>query len=290
MARNRLSTLFFAGFLAACGNSNSGAEQVQEDPPAARLPTSIRGIDVSGLGRLERAAFFEVITDVLSPCGEAYSVYRCVDEQKSCGQCVPAARFMLRLAREGYAKADMRKAFRNRYARDTLKEIDLADSPVRGSPMAPITIVEFADFECPYCREVDPVLAQIVREFDGRVRLVYKYFPLPSHPHGVQAAAAASAADEQGKFWEIHDALFEHQRNLEPAEIATYLQAAGVDLPRYARVLNEGTTTARVQRDLDLGHRIGVSGTPSIFINGRPYDLQMDVESFRAYIQEELDR
>lgn len=289
MARNRLSTLLFAFVLAACGN-NGTTEQPADDPPRAPLPNALRGMDLSGLGRAEKTAFFELVTDVLSPCGEAYSVHRCVEEQKACGQCVPAARFLLRLAREGYSKSDMRKAFRNRYARETLKEIDLEGSPVRGSPMAPITIVEFADFECPYCREVDPVLAQVVREFDGRVRLVFKYFPLPGHPHGLPAATAAATADEQGKFWEVHDALFEHQRNLEPAEIATYLQAAGVDLPRYANVLNSGAPAARVQRDIDLGHRIGVDGTPSIFINGRRYDLQMDLESLRAYIQEELDR
>lgn len=258
--------------------------------PPPQLPTSLRGIDVSSLTGSQKASFFSVVTDVLSPCGEAFSVARCVEEQKSCGQCVPAARFLLRLAREDYAKSDMRAAYRNRYGRDTAVTIDLTGSPVLGSPMAPITIVEFADFECPYCREVDPVLKQLVREFDGRVRLVFKYFPLPSHPHGLAAARAAAAADEQGKFWEIHDALFEHQRELEPTQIATYLQAANIDLERYARVLNNEATSGQIQRDIDIGHRIGVRGTPSIFINGRRYDMSMDLESLRAYIQEELDR
>jgi protein-disulfide isomerase len=291
MARIRFSTLLLATLLAACGGTE--ADPGTEDPPRAPLPTTLRGIDVSGLDRDQREVFFSVVTDVLSPCGEAFSVARCVDEQKSCGSCVPAARFLLRLASEDRSKADLRGAYRDRYARDTVKEIDLEGSPVRGSPMAPITMVEFADFECPYCGELDPVLTELVRIFDGRVRLVFKQFPLPSHPHALSAARAAVAADEQGKFWEIHDALFAHQRALEPVQIAGYLQAAGIDLPRYAVALNGPDTNARVQRDIDLGHRIGVDGTPSLFINGRQYDIQKlggELPQLRAYIEEELER
>lgn len=144
---------------------------------------------------------------------------------------------------------------------------------VAGSDDAPITLVEYGDYECPYCGRAYPIVKAVQRELGAQLRFVFRNFPLAeTHPHARHAAAAAEAAAEQGKFWEMHDMLFEHQRALEDDDLVRYAELLGVDAERVARELKEGTYAKRVRDDFRSGVRSGVNGTPSFFINGERYE------------------
>jgi protein-disulfide isomerase len=154
--------------------------------------------------------------------------------------------------------------------------------------MAPITIVEFSDFECPFCGMTHPILERVLAENEGRVKLIFMHYPLDGHEHAQPAARAAVAAQSQGKFWEMHDLLFENQRALEAEDIERYAEEIGLDMTRFRADLQSDATQRRVEAQKALGRELDISGTPSIFINGRRFPE--GPRSLPAYIQEELDQ
>jgi protein-disulfide isomerase len=142
-----------------------------------------------------------------------------------------------------------------------------------GPTNAPVTLVEYGDFECPHCGRAHPVVQGIRRYMGDRLRFVYRHFPLvEAHPHSQSAAEAAEAAGAQGRFWEMHDMLFRNQSALEPEDLLQYAARIGVDAQRVARELAAGTWTKKVRDDFRGGVRSGVNGTPTFFINGVRYD------------------
>jgi protein-disulfide isomerase len=282
-----LSFLALLSLGASCsgGRSEPNNGHADDGPRVERLDP----VDTSQLTRAEQRVWVELINDLLSPCGEPISVGRCVAEERSCRRCVPAARYLVRLISEGYERQEIEEHYASRFGRERAVELDLEGAPVRGSPMAQITIVEFSDFECPYCGRAHPVLEQVLSEFEGRVRLVFKHYPLASaHPHALAAARAAVAAGNQGKFWEMHDLLFEHQRQLEDEDIEGYAGTLGLDMDRFRRDLAAAETQRRIEQDKQQGERAGVEGTPSFFVNGRLF--REPPSALPAYIREELDQ
>jgi protein-disulfide isomerase len=151
-----------------------------------------------------------------------------------------------------------------------------------GPSNAPVTLVEYGDFECPHCGRAHPIVKGIRRSMGERLRFVYRHFPLAeAHPHARSAAEAAEAAGAQGKFWEMHEILFNNQRALEPEDLLLYATRIGVDAQRVARELAAGTWTKKVRDDFRGGVRSGVNGTPTFFINGVRYDGNWaDAEEF----------
>jgi formate-nitrite transporter family protein len=144
---------------------------------------------------------------------------------------------------------------------------------VAGPDDAPVTLVEYGDYECPYCGMAYPIVKAIQRELGSRLRFVFRNFPLAEmHPHARHAAEAAEAAAAQGKFWEMHDVIYEHQEALEDADLVRYATLLELDAERVARELEAGTYTKRVRDDFRSGVRSGVNGTPTFFVNGERYD------------------
>lgn len=142
-----------------------------------------------------------------------------------------------------------------------------------GPAYAPVTLVEYGDYECPYCGMAYPIVKSLQRELGAQLRFVFRNFPLAeAHPHARHAAQAAEAAAAQGKFWEMHDILFEHQSALEDSDLIGYARSLGLDAERVARELEAGTYAKRVREDFRNGMRSGVNGTPTFFINGERYD------------------
>jgi protein-disulfide isomerase len=143
-------------------------------------------------------------------------------------------------------------------------------APSRGSKDAPVTMVEFSDYQCPFCaRYTLETLPQIDKEYirTGKVRYVFRDFPLiPIHPQAFKAHEAARCAGDQGKYWEMHDRLYENYRSLAPANLVDHARAVGLEMPRFERCLDGGAMTATVQEDLDLARMAGVTGTPAFFI------------------------
>jgi len=162
--------------------------------------------------------------------------------------------------------------------------IDAQDHAV-GPASAPVTLVEYGDFECPFCKMDEPVVREIRRRLGDRLRFVWRHFPRPEHPHARQAAQAAEAAAAQGRFWELHDLLFEHQDALEEQHLVKYAAQLALDVNRFQVELSEHHYAARVQQDVLSGIHSGVHGTPTFFINGVRHEGERTVEPLLAAIE-----
>ncbi|MEU6708351.1 Na+/H+ antiporter NhaA [Streptomyces wuyuanensis] len=169
---------------------------------------------------------------------------------------------------------------------DLAVPVDPERDHVRGAPDAPVTLVEYGDFECPYCGQAEPVVRELLRD-SGDVRYVWRHLPLDDvHPHARSAAEAAEAAAEQHRFWDMHDALMEHQGALGAADLVRYAEALGLDVERFRHDLRKRRGAARVAEDVESADLSGVSGTPSFFVNGRRYHGAYDVAGLKAAVKE----
>jgi len=159
----------------------------------------------------------------------------------------------------------------------------------QGPANAPITLVEYGDYQCPYCGEAHPVVKQLQKALGKRLRFVFRNFPLTeAHPYALIAAEAAEAAALQGKFWEMHDRIYENQDELEPDILPVWAEEVGLDLDKIGTALKQGTVKKRIKEDLAGGMESGVNGTPSFFINGMSYDGESDYVSLRAALEEAI--
>ena len=245
-------------------------------------------LGVEGLSAEEARRWGELLGDLLSPCGDPTPLLRCAaGERGGCKACRPAARYVGRLVASGLDSTSIEQLYRLRYGQQERVEIDVSHAPMRGSPMAPVLLVEFSDFQCPYCAAARPVLERIVAESRGKVRLAYKHFPLPAHSHAKLAAQAAVAAQNQGKFWELHDMMFQNQAHLERTDLLGYARRLGLDMARFERDLDSEATRRRVEADRAEGRRLGVDGTPYLFVDGRRY--VEDFDDLEAYLAEHLE-
>jgi protein-disulfide isomerase len=157
-----------------------------------------------------------------------------------------------------------------------------------GPEDAAVTLVEYGDYECPHCGRAYPIIKQIQERFGAGLRFVFRNFPLTeAHAHAQHAAEAAESAAVMGRFWQMHDALFEHQRALGDRDLVAYGAAVGVDESQLARDLAEHTYASRVREDFRSGVRSGVNGTPTFFINGIRYDDAWDLESLTEALRTE---
>ena len=168
-------------------------------------------------------------------------------------------------------------------------EVSHDPSRLRGNPDAPVTIVEFSDFECPYCQSVQPTLHELMTKYAGKVRLSYRDFPLREiHPNAEGAAVAARCAGEQGKFWEYHDLLFKNRNKLDPTSLKEHAHALKLDENQFGKCIESGKFRQSVQEDLDAGMKAGVSGTPGFFINGVALSGAQPLAAFEEIIDSEL--
>lgn len=163
-----------------------------------------------------------------------------------------------------------------------------AADPVRGNAAAPVTIVEFSDFQCPFCARVNPTLDRVRQTYGDRVKIVFKDYPLANHPQAPKAAEAARCAGEQNKFWEMHDAMFANQRALEVPALKQTARAIGLNGAAFDSCLDSAKYEATVRAGTELGEKMGVNSTPTLYINGRPLIGAMPFENFKQVIDEEL--
>jgi protein-disulfide isomerase len=160
---------------------------------------------------------------------------------------------------------------------------------VRGAKDAPVTIIEFSDFQCPFCKTANATVKQILDKYPGKVRLVFRDYPLVSlHPQAPKAHEAARCAAEQGKFWEYHDILFDRSPRMAPADLKQYAQELKLDPAAFAQCLDSGKYTAEVDKDVQEGSGLGITGTPSFFVNGRQLVGAQPMTAFQKLIDGEL--
>ncbi len=167
-------------------------------------------------------------------------------------------------------------------------EISVAGAPRKGGEKAAVIVVEFSDFQCPFCSRVSPALEKIHDVYGDEVQIVFKHLPLSIHPKAPAAHAAAEAAHRQGRFWEMHDRIFSAQRDMSPENYREYATDMGLDLAQYDRDVSSGSVKSRIDADVREAAKLGVTGTPSFFVNGRFLSGAQPFESFKRIIDEEL--
>jgi len=167
-------------------------------------------------------------------------------------------------------------------------EVSLNGAPRTGSAQAAITLVEYADYECPYCQQVYPALKKLEKDYVGKLSVVFKDCPLPMHSHAQKAAEAANCAKEQGKFWEYSNTLFENPGKLEIAQLKDYSKALGLNTTEFDKCLDGGAESGKVQKATEEAQTLGIGGTPSFFINGHFYTGAMKYEALRDVVELEL--
>lgn len=168
------------------------------------------------------------------------------------------------------------------------KTVSPGISALRGNAKAPVTLVVFSDFECPFCARLVPTLTELEAKNHGNVKIAFRQLPLPFHKNARLAAVAALAAGDQGKFWEMHDLLFTHANGLDRAAILSYAQKLKLDVAKFTKSIDDGRFLPQVEADISDAQKLGANGTPTVFVNGRAVVGAQPVEEFQKVIDEEL--
>jgi protein-disulfide isomerase len=168
------------------------------------------------------------------------------------------------------------------------QKIATANSPAQGPASAPIELVEFSDFQCPFCYRAHPTVKQVLSTYGNKIRFVYRNYPLPNHPNARPAAEAAQCANEQGQFWAYHDRLFADQTKLGDADLKASAAALGLDPGKFNACVDSHKYKDRIDADVQAGNEAGVNGTPAFFINGRMLSGAQPYDEFKRLIDEEL--
>lgn len=165
-----------------------------------------------------------------------------------------------------------------------------AKGPAKGAETAKVTIVEFSDFQCPFCSKAEPSVDEVMKNYSDKVKVVFRHFPLDFHDKAFKAAEAAACAEEQGKFWEFHKTLFANQGALSIDDLKTHAKTLGLDSKKFDACLDGGSMKAKVDADMSAGKAVGVNGTPAFFINGILISGAQPYEKFKEIIDNELSR
>ncbi|HTW73465.1 MAG TPA: thioredoxin domain-containing protein [Steroidobacteraceae bacterium] len=241
-----------------------------------------------------------VLQDVTVPAVTDADVRAFYEENKarttlSFEQLAPRIREYLAVQNNAQATRDFYRRLRTKFAiRSRLPPYRVAvaaSGPVRGSADAPVTIIEFGDFQCPYCREAEATLKVVLAKYPREVRLVFRELPLTQlHPDAMVAAEAGICADQQGKFWPMHDAMYANQSALSLEGLLNTAKELGLDPKRLAACMSEPATRQRIQTDMDAAQDLGIGGTPYFFVDGRPISGSVPPEKFESVVSEELER
>jgi protein-disulfide isomerase len=249
-----------------------------------------KGVDIRRLSEAQRATFFQLLNTEPSACGKPHSLARSVNEDAKCRDSLIVAQFIADRLAAGASASDVKDDVQEVLEALQPQKIATAGRPSYGSPRAPVTIVVFSDFQCPFCALESPRLRRVVDQFHGRVKLVFKHFPISSHPRAKAAAIASEAAHEQGKFWQMHDVLFANATELDDDSIHRYARQIGLDMRRFKQSYAGDKATAAVERDRADGDRLGIPGTPSVYVNGRAVSELLFDGTINGWIDDALKR
>ena len=249
--------------------SSAGAQPA----PDLALPD----VDLSALTAPQQEVVRRVAQEVFCHCGCPHTLGGCLREHRTCKHAPRMARLAARLAGQGLPLGEVKRLLFDYYAgfdRAKRARLDVKDfGPPLGDAAAPITLVEYSDYTCPFCQRVKPELDRFVRENAGRVRLYYKPFPIPSHARAMEAALAGEWARQQGLFWKMYDQLFAHPHALSDDDLAGYASAIGGDPDDLREALEAGRDRPRVTASMAEARAARIAGTPTLFIDGRRLDL-----------------
>lgn len=276
----------FALSESTCGKSTT--EDPTKDKPGLEAPNAVNGplvtidgVDTSALTQREKREWSAYVSEFISPCPSVpVPIAQCVKDKRDCDKCVPAAKYVMKGVKDGLTREQVEKAYKNRFDTDKIKTVPIDGSPTKGPEGAPLTVVEFADFQCPHCGEFAPMIDRIVEARKNEVRFVYKFYVLGKFPNSENAARAAIAAGKQGKFWEMHHLIFANQQRLDQQGLDEMAKGLNLDVSRLHADMQAPETAERISKDRKLGEDLKIEGTPSIFINGRPFDGHQELNEW----------
>lgn len=262
----------------SCRDSSANVPEPQGSAQAVEVKDVVLpGIDTSAMTPRERHEYSSLVSDLLAPCPNVpVSIAQCVQEKRACSACVQAAKSIAHAVREGASEEQIQAAFKARFDPSGQKVLPLAGSPSRGPDDAKVTIVEFADFECPHCRAAVPMIDAVMAAHPDKVKLVYKFVALPMHVRAEPAARAAWAAGQQGKFWEMEHLLFERQDHLEQGDLERYAHILKLDVAKWKVDMESTAAKDRLAEDHRLEEDLKLKGTPTLYVNGRELDFEAD--------------
>jgi len=257
---------------------------------------SLPAVDLSGLSPAQKATALKLIRARDCSCGCGMKVAECRVKDPNCYFSKGLASVIIASLKAGKSEKEaLADAEGSRFAHapehkllEDPIEIPTAGAPETGPDDAPITLVEFSDFQCPYCTLATPQLQLVLQAYPKQVRLFFKQFPLDMHSQAALAAAASVAAQEQGKFWQMHDALFASHSDLRRPTILALASAIGLDVKRFETDLDSADVRKAVAHDLEDGSNVGVMSTPTLFIDGQHYNGPIKLETLKPILDAEL--
>ncbi len=259
--------------------------------------TQLRDVDVSGLSEAQKALTLRLMNDNPCNCGCKMTIAVCRLRDHSCRRSLIFARTIIDSLREGKSETETTAALKAKADTfveakppddaDVVYDIDISLNPSLGPKAAVISIVEFSDFQCPYCAGIQSTLKRVLETFPNDVRLVFKQYPLNIHAYARQAAVASLIAHEQGKFWELHDKMFQNFTAINEENLHAWATEIGLDMEAFSRAMHTGQYDTMVRKDMADGAAANVIGTPTLFMNGKKIN-DRSFEGFKKIIQEEL--
>lgn len=260
--------------------------------------TTLNGVDFTGLTVAHKTRALHAMRVMGCACGCEMKVAECRVKDPACAFSKGLSSEIVAAVKAGkteMAAIDAAKAskFGHREAPKLLEDavaIPTQGSPVTGAANARITLVEFSDFQCPFCGPASLKLAAVLKAFPNDVKLIFKQYPLDFHPQAQISAQAALAAHQQGKFWQLHDLMFANRSKLSRQSILGWSQQAGLDMKRFNADLDSEAIKKAVARDMDDGLKAGVEATPTVYINGQKYNGELLLDAIRPVLEGELKR
>jgi protein-disulfide isomerase len=251
-------------------------------------------IDLSSLSPVQKRAVLKLVREQDCSCLCGMKVAECIAKDPNCSYSIQLAAIAIQGVKDGKSLVEISKLMDSspKAHRPKILE-DPVSSPVDGSPVkgpvdGRITIVEFSDFECPYCSLAVKEVYTLMAAYPNDTKLIFKQFPLSMHPNAPLAAAASLAAKEQGKFWELHDLMFANFRKISRDNILIWAKQIGLDMDRFKNDLASLKYESVIKKDVADGEAVGVYGTPAFFINGKHYNGPVTMESLKPILDAEL--
>jgi len=250
-------------------------------PPTAEFPKSV---DPKDLDAAERKVLAEILAEQFDPCGKPRS-FQAALETADCPLAIKLGATVVKLLQAGHGKKPAVAMLLREIERlNTVVQVDVAGAPSLGPADAKVTVVEYSDFECPYCRHSVEPLERLQKHYN--FLLYYRFFPLKlAHPNAEGTAKAAWAAHQQGKFWPLHDAMFAHQEALDWPSVQKLATGLGIDMKRFVADFGSPAAQAAVDASTKSGEAAGVDGTPTFFVNGRRAETLMQVQELVRDVQ-----
>ncbi len=264
-----------------------------------KTATTLPAVDLKGLTPAKANTALRLLRDYDCSCGCGMKVAECRIKDPTCAYSKGLSAAIVDGLRAGKSQqAVLAAAKESKWGKGPEPpkllgdpvSISTAGSPVEGPASAPVTLVEFSDFQCPYCYKAVEQLNAVLKAFPTQVKLIFKQYPLDSHSQAAQAAAAAIAAHRQGKFWPMHDAMFANRRDLSRPALLALAGKAGLDVKRFTSDLDSAETRNTIAKDVADGDHAGVEGTPTVYINGQKYGGSLELDAIRKVIEAELKK